>query len=163
MTETVFEYLILFKCSVDFLRFYLSFSLCSQFPLRIYQTRQCLPTFSNNSTSVNNHSLRVGICRKCVQTRFFVTCHQFSPTLVSTNCVPLLKKLGTEGRVKLLPLLVEITEPASNPGSSRDTSKVTAWAESSVGSSPTRVWDKIVLPTSSSEFRILIALALDYK
>ena len=65
--------------------------------------------------------------------------------------------------MKLLPLPVDKTEPRSNPGSSRDTSKVTALDDSSVGSSPTRVWDKIVLPTSSSEFRILIALALAYK
>jgi len=65
--------------------------------------------------------------------------------------------------VKLLPLPVDITEPASKSGSSLDTSNDTAWANSSVGSSPTRVWDKIVLPTSSSEFRIPIALALDYK
>ena len=63
--------------------------------------------------------------------------------------------------MKLLPLSVDKKEPASNSGSSRDTSKVTAWADSSVGSSPTRVWDKIVLPTSSSEFRIPIALVLD--
>ena len=65
--------------------------------------------------------------------------------------------------MKLLPLSVDKKEPVSNPGSSRETSKVKASDDSSVGSSPTRVWDKIVLPTSSSEFRILIALALAYK
>ena len=89
--------------------------------------------------------------------------YYFSPTLLSTNCVSLSNKLGTEGRVKLLPLSVDKIEPANKSGSSLDTSTDTAWVDSSVGSSPTRVWDKIVLPTSSSEFRISLTLALDYK
>lgn len=85
------------------------------------------------------------------------------PTLLSTNSVLLSNKLGTEGKVKMLPLPVDKTEPTSNSGSSRETSKVTASDDSSIGSSPTRVWDKIVLPTSSNEFRISITLALAYK
>ena len=66
------------------------------------------------------------------------------------------------GRVKLFPLLPS-TESANESGSIRATSMVTDLAESSFGSSPTSVRDKIVLPTSSKESRIPSVRLFDLK
>ena len=64
------------------------------------------------------------------------------------------------GREKLVPLL-DKTEPESKSGSSRDTSRDTDLADSSLGSSPTSVRDKIVLPTESRDSKIPMARSLD--
>lgn len=83
-------------------------------------------------------------------------------TWLSTNCVLFRNSSVDGGRVKLFPLLAS-TESANASGSIRATSIVTDLAESSFGSSPTSVRDKIVLPTSSKESRIPSVRLFDLK
>ena len=83
-------------------------------------------------------------------------------TWLSTNCVLFRNSSVDGGRVKLFPLLAS-TESANECGSIRTTSIVTDMAESSLGSSPTSVRDKIVLPTSSKESRIPSVRLFDLK
>ena len=83
-------------------------------------------------------------------------------TWESTNCVSFPNRFVDEGRVKLLPWL-DITEPASKSGSSRATNRDTDLVNISLGSSPTRVRDKMVFPTSSREFKIPTARCLACK
>ena len=76
------------------------------------------------------------------------------PTWLSTNWVTLANWMANEVSWKLFPLSVK-TVLASTSGSSRNSNRDMVWAVSFFCSSPTRVRDKRILPTSFKDFRII--------
>ena len=76
------------------------------------------------------------------------------PTWLSIYWVTLANWMGNEVSWKLFPLFVKIVL-ASISGSSRNTNRDMAWAESFFGSSPTRVRDKMIFPISFKDWSML--------